>query len=50
MQNLDLKPYNAWVREKRAKRMINLYPQYDKYIIDSWSQGESFSEKEIENS
>jgi len=49
VQNLGLKPYNAWVRDRRAARILTLYPQYNKHILENWSQGDPFNLRENKN-
>ena len=38
---INKKIYSEWLLEKRAQRLIRLYPNYDKLIVNSWSKGDS---------
>jgi len=35
--NLDIKPYTHYVRNKRAQRLVEMYPQYDEDMLKDFS-------------
>ena len=45
MQNLGQKPYTAWLKAKRAKRLQEKYPQYHHKIISDFALSDSFSDE-----
>lgn len=38
MQNIKLRPYTEWVKHKRSKRLVGLYPQYSAPILIDFSE------------
>ena len=38
LDNIGVRPYNGWLRRKRAKRLQRLYPMYDKKIVEDFSR------------
>ena len=43
MQNLGIKPYTENFRSRRAARIVTAYPQYNRYVLESWSEGDPLS-------
>ena len=43
MENLGIKPYTSWFKSRRAARLTREYPQYNKYIIEQFSEGDPLS-------
>ena len=43
MQNLGIKPYTEHFRHKRAARMVATFPQYNRYVLESFSEGDPLS-------
>jgi len=43
LQNLDMKPYTAYIKSSRAKRLCQAYPKYSPSIVKAFSMGDSFS-------
>ena len=52
MINLGLKPYTAWIKSHRGKKLANAFPRYDEKILASYSETANFVdyEKEKESS
>ncbi len=46
--NLGAQPYTAWFKARRAKRLCREFPTYDRYILSSFSEGDSFSPDSID--
>ena len=40
---LPSKPYTAWYKARRAARLVREFPTYDKHILTSFSENDSFS-------
>lgn len=40
MENLGVKPYTSWIKHRRAQRLINEFPRYNKEIMASFSEGD----------
>jgi len=40
---LRSKPYTAWYKARRAARLVREFPTYDKHILTSFSENDSFS-------
>lgn len=38
MQNLGIKPYTSWLKEKRAQKLAADFPRYDPVIIQRFSE------------
>ncbi len=53
MVNLGLKPYTAWIKSHRGKKLANAFKKYDEKILSSYSETANFvdyeKEKEINN-
>jgi hypothetical protein len=43
MENLGLKPFTAWYKTKRARRLVGEFPRYDANIVEAFSKGDDFS-------
>jgi hypothetical protein len=43
MQNLGIKPYTEYFRHRRAARLITKFPQYNRYVLQSFSEGDPLS-------
>jgi hypothetical protein len=43
MENLGVKPYTSWFKARRAARLTKEYSQYNKYIIEQFSEGDPLS-------
>lgn len=41
LQNLGAKPYTEWFKNRRAERLCKEFPQYDKFIVIAFSEGDS---------
>mmetsp|Transcript_11034 Transcript_11034/g.25932 ORF Transcript_11034/g.25932 Transcript_11034/m.25932 type:complete len:246 (-) Transcript_11034:82-819(-) len=41
MLNMDLTPYTNWVQKYRARRLVSLFPQYDKNILSDYARTSS---------
>ena len=50
MQNLGIKPYTEAFRHRRAARLVSSYPQYNKYVLTSFSEGDPLSGAPIDRS
>ncbi|CAN0431321.1 unnamed protein product, partial [Ectocarpus fasciculatus] len=37
MQNINYKPYGAWLRDRRARKLVERYPQYDRLILEDFA-------------
>jgi hypothetical protein len=46
LENLGAKPYTQWFRQKRANRLSVEFPQYDRHIVASFSEGDPFTPHE----
>jgi hypothetical protein len=40
LQNLGAKPYTEWFKNKRAERLCKEFPNYDKFIMVAFSEGD----------
>ena len=38
LDNMGIRPYNGWLRRKRARRLQNLYPEYCPKIVEDFSR------------
>ena len=38
LQNLGIRPYFRWQRERRAAYLVRMYPQYDASFLKSYSK------------
>lgn len=47
MENLGIKPYTAWYKQRRADRLVREFPQYDRHILTSFSVEDSLSPKSV---
>jgi hypothetical protein len=43
MQNLGIKPYTESFKARRAERIVAAFPQYNKYVLQSFSEGDPLS-------
>lgn len=43
MENMGVKPYTQWFKHRRAQRMVREFPKYNKFVIESFSEGDSLS-------
>ena len=43
LQNLGAKPYTQLMLRRRAKRICAEFPQYNKFVLESWSEGDSLN-------
>ena len=43
LQNLDMRPYTAYVKSNRARRLCAAFPKYDEDIVSAFSRGDSLS-------
>lgn len=43
MQNLGIKPYTESFRHRRAARLVEAFPQYNRYVLESFSEGDPLS-------
>ena len=48
MVNLGIKPYTAWIKSKRAKKLASAFPMYDEKILRSYSLTANFVDYEKE--
>lgn len=42
MQNINLKPYGGWLADRRARKLSERYPQYNKFIVEDFARNDSF--------
>mmetsp|Transcript_28632 Transcript_28632/g.78709 ORF Transcript_28632/g.78709 Transcript_28632/m.78709 type:complete len:242 (+) Transcript_28632:59-784(+) len=42
LQNLNVKPYTQWLLSRRSSRLVNEFPQYNRHVIESFSEGDPF--------
>ena len=47
MENLGVKPYTQMFKHRRARRLTREFPQYNKFVVQSFSEGDSLSGEEI---
>jgi hypothetical protein len=40
--NMQRNPYTEWMRDKRARRLRELYPQYSRFIVEDFAKTDSF--------
>jgi len=45
LENLGTTPYSSFMRERRAKRLIKLYPEYDSFLVGQYSRSETYYNK-----
>lgn len=38
MQNLGIRPYYNWQKERRAQRLVNMYPKYDPEFLSNYAR------------
>lgn len=43
LQNLGAKPYTKWMLDRRARRICAEFPQYNRFVLHSFSEGDSLS-------
>jgi hypothetical protein len=46
LENLGAKPFTQWFKHRRAERLINEFPQYNRHIVESFSTGDPFTPSE----
>lgn len=42
MQNLQATPYTQWVKNRRARRLCECYPEYNAYIVSDFARGDKW--------
>ena len=42
LSNLHAQPYTEWMKQRRASRLRNLYPQYNGFIVADFAKGDGF--------
>jgi len=42
LQNIGMKPYGAKIKERRAERLVQQFPQYDRQVLSEYSKSESY--------
>jgi len=42
LSNLHAQPYTEWMKERRARRLHEQYPQYNKFIVTDFAKGDGF--------
>ena len=42
LSNLNAQPYTEWMKNRRAERLHSSFPQYNKFIVQDFSRGDSF--------
>lgn len=42
MQNIHLRPYTAWLQDRRARNLTSRYPQFNKIIVEDFAKGDKF--------
>ena len=47
LENLGAKPYTQMFKHRRANRMIREFPTYNKFVVQSFSEGDSLNGDEI---
>lgn len=45
LSNMQKNPYTEWMRKKRARRLRELYPQYNRFIVEDFAMTDSFDHK-----
>jgi hypothetical protein len=43
LQNLGIRPYFHWQQERRAARLVRVYPQYDSQFLANYSKCDSLA-------
>ncbi|KAJ3388643.1 hypothetical protein HDU92_001394 [Lobulomyces angularis] len=43
IRNIGAKPFTSWFKHRRSKKLISQFPQYDKFILRSFSEGDPLS-------
>lgn len=38
MDNLGIKPYTRWIKNKRGKELATAFPQYDSKLLIAYSE------------
>lgn len=46
MVNLGIKPYTAWIKSQRGRKLADAFPQYDEKILASYSETANFMDME----
>ena len=49
LENLGIRPYTSKFKERRAMRLCKEFPQYSKYVVASFSEGDSLSPDPIDS-
>ena len=47
MENMGAKPYTQWFKHSRAQRMVKEFPKYNKFVVQSFSEGDSLNGEPI---
>ena len=42
LSNLHAQPYTEWMKQRRASRLRQLFPQYNGYIVADFAKGDGF--------
>lgn len=43
LQNLGAKPYTGWMLDRRSNRLCDEFPQYNPFVLRSFSEGDSLN-------
>ncbi|KAJ3221390.1 hypothetical protein HK099_003564, partial [Clydaea vesicula] len=46
LENIGARPYTSWYKHRRSERLTKEFPQYDKFILKAFSEGDPLSVRE----
>jgi hypothetical protein len=42
LSNMQKQPYTEWMKARRAQRLRDMYPKYNRFIIEDFARSDSF--------